>query len=135
MDQTGYREIEHTADRELEVWAPDMAQLLETAAHGMYAVSGARARDAASQSRTITFQAEDPETLLVTFLTELLYILEIEKIVFEEFQIHETDSAWQAKLVGKPLTSLEKEIKAVTYHKLEVRQSEQGLKVNIVFDV
>ena len=31
----GYREIEHTADWELEVWAPDLAALLEQAARGM----------------------------------------------------------------------------------------------------
>lgn len=135
LDQAGYREIEHTADRELEVWALDMALLMETAARGMYAIGGARTGNAAAQPRTITLQAEDPETLLATFLTELLYILETERIVFEEFQISETAGAWQARLEGKPLVSLEKEIKAVTYHQLEVRRTEQGLKVNIVFDV
>ena len=36
----GYREIEHTADWELKVWAPDLRGLLEQAARGMYALSG-----------------------------------------------------------------------------------------------
>ena len=36
----GFREHAHTADWELEVWAPDLPTLLEQAARGMYAISG-----------------------------------------------------------------------------------------------
>ena len=36
---------------------------------------------------------------------------------------------------GGTLRSQEKEIKAVTFHNLEVRESERGLEVEIVFDV
>jgi SHS2 domain-containing protein len=38
----GYREREHTADWELEVWAPDLPRLLEQAARGMYRLAGLR---------------------------------------------------------------------------------------------
>ena len=38
----GYRELEHTADWELEAWADDLPGLLEQAARGMYALSGVR---------------------------------------------------------------------------------------------
>jgi hypothetical protein len=36
----GFREHAHTADWELEVWAPDLATLFVQAALGMYALSG-----------------------------------------------------------------------------------------------
>ncbi|MCC7128868.1 MAG: archease [Anaerolineae bacterium] len=135
MKQTGFREIEHTADRELEVWAPDMAQLLETAARGMNVISGVLTADQVPQSRTIQFQNADPETLLVDFLNELLYFVETERLAFDQFHITETGGIWEARLSGKPIISQEKEIKAVTFHRLEVRRTEQGLTVNIVFDV
>jgi len=40
--QSGFREREHTADWELQVWAPSFSGLLEQAARGMYALSGTR---------------------------------------------------------------------------------------------
>ena len=48
----GFREHAHTADWELEVWAPDLPALLEQAAHGMYAISGRDACSLASHQET-----------------------------------------------------------------------------------
>lgn len=135
MKPTGYQEIEHTADRELEVWAPDMAQLLETAARGMNDIGGVRTAEPIPQSRMIQFQGADPETLLVNFLNDLLYFAETERLAFDQFHITERGGIWEARLIGKPIISQDKEIKAVTFHRLEVRRTEQGLTVNIVFDV
>ena len=38
----GFREKEHTADWELDVWAPDLPALLDQAARGMYWLMGAQ---------------------------------------------------------------------------------------------
>lgn len=135
MKQAGYREIEHTADRELEVWGSNLPELLEYAAHGMYALSGTRVSGESIETRTIKLQAPDPESIIVSFLSELLYILETENLVFEEFDIETAQGDVSAKLTGRSLASLDKEIKAVTYHNLEIRNSSKGLIVNIVFDV
>ncbi|NIW50096.1 MAG: archease, partial [Gammaproteobacteria bacterium] len=40
-----------------------------------------------------------------------------------------------ALLSGSRIKSLAKEIKAATYHNLEILESENGLVANIVFDV
>jgi SHS2 domain-containing protein len=40
-----------------------------------------------------------------------------------------------AQVESAPIASLAKEIKAVTYHNLAIRQTERGLQANIVFDV
>ena len=44
---SGFREKEHTADWELDVWAPDLPALLEQAARGMYWLMGARLEEGA----------------------------------------------------------------------------------------
>jgi SHS2 domain-containing protein len=36
---------------------------------------------------------------------------------------------------GAPIQTQSKEIKAVTYHNLEIRETSRGLEVSIVFDV
>jgi SHS2 domain-containing protein len=55
--QIGFREHAHTADWELEVWAPDLPTLLEQTACGMYAISGVLLQPGPAQERRITLQA------------------------------------------------------------------------------
>jgi SHS2 domain-containing protein len=132
----GFREHAHTADWELEVWAPDLPSLLEQAARGMYALSGTRLQEGLHQSRTIALLATDAESLLVRFLTELLWIEQEEGLGFNDFNIiigHPFNL--RAELGGSAIANLDKEIKAVTYHNLAVQTTSQGLRVNIVFDV
>ena len=131
----GFKEIAHTADWELEVWAPDLPGLFEQAARGMYLLMGVRLQPAGRQSRTLELSAADGESLLVSFLDELLYIQNADRLGFDVFQINITDWNLRARLEGAPLESLGKEIKAVTYHRLKIQSDERQLIVRIVFDV
>ena len=135
----GYREIEHTADWELELWAPDLAGLLEQAAQGMYALAGIRLADGPRCQQTLEIQASDAESLLVSFLSELLYLSE-QGLAFDVFTLtlqQPSAGGWQlqASLEGAPLAAISKEIKAVTYHRLAIRQTQDGLAANLVLDV
>ena len=132
---TGYRELEHTADWEIEVWAPDLPALLNQAAYAMYALTGTKLKDSPRITREIAVQAEDAESLLVGFLSELLYHAETDSIGFDEFELDLENHALRGRLGGAPVESQTKEIKAVTYHNLEIRRTERGLEANIVFDV
>jgi SHS2 domain-containing protein len=134
--KSGFREHAHTADWELEVWAPDVPGLLEQSARGMYALSGMRLQSGIPQTRSIILHGEDVESILVRFLTELLWFIQEEWLGFDHFSIlvdHQFNL--QAELQGSRIANLDKEIKAVTYHNLEVLSTAQGLRVSIVFDV
>lgn len=132
----GFREHAHTADWELEVWAPDLATLLEQAMRGMYAISGMHLDSNSPQERSIALSATDAEGLLVRFLTEILWLEQQDKLGFDHISINLDGNLnlW-AELCGGPIVSLDKEIKAVTYHNLKVETTPEGLHVNIVFDV
>jgi SHS2 domain-containing protein len=132
---SGYREIAHTADWELEAWAPDLAGLLVQAALGMAALAGVRLQTSPRLSRTMELQADDSESLLVGFLSDVLWLGENEGLGFDRYQLTIDGLHLAANLEGAPLASIDKEIKAVTWHRLEIRQTEQGLNVRIVFDV
>jgi len=132
----GFREHAHTADWELEVWAPDLSVLLEQAARGMYALSGVRLQAGMRLTRTIDLQTMDAESLLVRFLSELLWLEQEEGLGFDTFNLHlEGEQNLHAELGGAAIAILNKEIKAVTYHNLAVQHTPNGLRVNIVFDV
>lgn len=131
----GYCEIEHTADWELFVWAPDLPALLEQAARGMYRLSGTRLYLAPRRSHEFDLPASDPERLLVAFLSELLWLVEQDGLGFDTFLLNLTDDGLHARLEGALVADQSKEIKAVTFHNLAIRQTAIGLEVNIVFDV
>lgn len=134
----GFREHAHTADWELEVWAPDLPTLLEQAARGMYKLSGVHLNESPRQRQLLIIPAPDIESILVQFLSNLLWLEEDRHIGFDEFNIEvskDTTYNLLAQLTGSTITSMDKEIKAVTYHNLKIETSPDGLHVNIVFDV
>jgi SHS2 domain-containing protein len=134
-DLQGFREVEHTADWELEVWAADLPGLLEQAALGMYALAGVRLQNGPRHTRTVAVRAQDGESLLVKFLSELLYLGTQEGLAFDALNLRLEGDTLQAELTGAPIAAQDKEIKAVTFHNLAIRQSARGLVVNVVFDV
>lgn len=135
MNHSGYRELEHTADWELEVWAPDFPILLEQAARGMYALSGVELLEGQRITRNLSLTISDHESALVEFLNELIWYGEDERLAFDQFQITILDDCLSARLTGAPIVQQMKEIKAVTFHNLRINLTERGFEVNIVFDV
>ncbi len=133
--KAGYRELEHTADWALEVWAPSLEELLEQAARGMYALAGTRMAPSPRVRRTFTLEFQDPETLLVDFLNELLYYGEVEGVAFDTFDLRIQEGRLHAHLEGAPLAGLVKVIKAATFHDLNVEKTPQGWRATVVFDV
>lgn len=135
---SGYREIEHTADWQLEVWAPDLPTLFSLAAEGMLALANVRIESSQQVNRKLHLKAGDLESLLVSFLSELLYLGEAQGLGFGRTDIVILPGQpveLRANLLGGQILEQAKEIKAVTYHNLEIRQVDGLYRVRIVFDV
>jgi SHS2 domain-containing protein len=133
----GFEEIEHTADHAVKVYGIDLRELFISAAQGMTSLM---IQDVSSVSGEITkavkLETIDTESLLVEWLSELAYWAEAEMLVFNKFKIH-TISATDidASARGAKVADLEKHIKAVTYHNLNIVKTRKGLEATIVFDV
>ena len=127
--------MEHTADWQLEVWGPDMAALLEEAARGMYGLMGVAVSEESRRHRTLEIQADDREQLLISFLEELLFLADSEDLAFDGFLLKVDGAQLFAHLEGGFVFDRSKEIKAVTYHHLEIHEGVDGLRTSVVFDV
>jgi len=127
--------VEHTADWGLKVWAPDLPGLMEEAARGMFELMGVVVSEESRCHRQLEIGADDREQLLVSFLEELLFIAEAEDLAFDGYLLKLVDTNLLARLEGGFIVSRTKEIKAVTYHNLEISESKRGLKTSIIFDV
>jgi SHS2 domain-containing protein len=132
-----WEEIEHTADWALRVRGEDLRALFENAARGMVSLIGGEASPAGAViHRTISLHAPDWEILLVDWLTELLYLIEDQQVVFTHIAVHHVaDFALEAEVTGRTNGRFDKYIKAVTYHNLAIRQTDTGYETAIVFDV
>lgn len=132
-----FEEVEHTADWALRVRGAGLPELLVNAARGMAGLIAADP-DAipSAEERRLELEAYDAESLLVTWLSELAYWAEAESLVFTRFHLERVSpTALTATVRGGRVSPLQKHIKAVTYHNLEIIKTETGLEATIVFDV
>ena len=132
-----FEEIEHTADRALRIYGSDLRELLLNAAGGMNSLL-VRQYNASSQQekKSVDLDAIDAESLLVEWLSELAYWAETELLVFHKFDLHSVSPTHvKATIHGNRVAQLDNHIKAVTYHNLEIIQTDEGLTATVVFDV
>lgn len=131
--------IDHTADAGIRVEAPTLEDLFETAGLAFTElVTSADSLDCRVERR-FKLREDDVETLLVSWLQELLYLLDTEDLVFGRFQVKLHDFSLEAVAWGDvfnpDIHAIKTEIKAVTYHQLEVAQGDQGWEAQVIFDI
>jgi len=135
--QIAFEEIEHTADRALKIYGRNFEELLRNAACGLNSLMGVyEAPDATPETKSIILDAEDAEGILVEWLSELAFWAEAEMLVFSKFDLQTVSRTHvKAAVAGRQVTKLERHIKAVTYHNLEIVKTDTGLVATVVFDV
>ncbi|MDJ0987839.1 MAG: archease [Desulfobacterales bacterium] len=133
----GFEEIEHTADHALKVYGKDLTELFISAAQGMTSLMTADISDVSAEiAKAVKLETIDTESLLVEWLSELAYWAEAEMLIFKTFNIHKlTANVVDARVIGGRAPALDKQIKAVTYHNLNIVKTHQGLEAIITFDV
>ena len=131
----GFEEISHTADWSVRVWAQDLPSLFVEAARAMNSLAGTVPAREPRQKRTFEVEAPDPESLLVAFLSELVYYQEQENLVFDTFDLRVAGKWLKMEMEGAEIASVDKAIKAVTYHNLKIERRKDGVEATIVFDV
>ncbi len=131
-----YEEVDHTADWALRVRGDDLADLLRSAAAAMLAACGATAAPGEPRQKSLQLRSSDAEGLLVAWLEEILYSLEVEQRVPSKIRVAAPDEiSLEADWTDLPLAGVDKPIKAVTFHDLAVVAVDGGLEATVVFDV
>lgn len=137
MHDYSWEEIEHTADLALRVRSTNLAGLFEGAARGMFALMTLTCQtNTTLLTRSVVLVSYDRDTLLVDWLTELLFIIQDRKLAPLDMEILKmSNEAIEARVIGGRPCYYEREIKAITYHELKIQQTEAGFETTIIFDV
>jgi SHS2 domain-containing protein len=129
--------LEHKADLKIRVFGKTKEELFENAMVGMLK-SAKYEKEVKNQKSKIKIKIKsiDLPSLLVDFLSEVLYLVETKKLVFEKVEFKKfTENEIEAILIGKPLKRMGVHIKAVTYHDLKILQKKEGFEAEILFDI
>jgi SHS2 domain-containing protein len=131
-----WEELEHTADLALRARGEDRRTLFRNAALGLCALMGGESASDDLIQMHIDVEAADWEALLYGWLAEVLYTIEEHDLFLKEVVIREIkDGALSADIVGNPDGRFSRQIKAVTFHDLAIRQVREGYEATIIFDV
>jgi SHS2 domain-containing protein len=143
MQRPGYRFKEHTADIAITAEGRTLEELFTFFAEGYREVSIDGKCGDEKDRKTISLTADELDELLVDFLSELNYLTLVNKWIFcdiKDMQIVEQDEyKLTAVIEGEPYKEgqyeFKVEIKAVTYHQLNIVRTDQGYLATVVFDI
>jgi len=135
-----YTLIDHTADVGIKAYGKSLSEAFQNAAKGMFDIITDKSEIENIGQYNIKLEADDLEQLLVDWLSELLYIHSTKNIVFGFFKVDldEKKKTLSATIFGEKLDmgkhKIGSEIKAVTYHMLEVKKR-KPFYVQVLFDI
>ena len=130
--------IEHTADVGLVAYGRNLAEAFANAAYGMFSIIANLSAVKEAESRSLEIKEDDRECLLFEWLNSLIYLFDVEMILFKRFDIIELGSnRLKAICYGEKSDpsrhQLKTGVKSATYHMLKV--DEEKNQVQVIFDI
>jgi len=132
--------LDHTADIGIMVYGEDLKSLFENAGEAFFHLITDLKKVRLRTERRIEIGGESLERLMVDWLNELLYLHDVENLLFKRFRVESVGvEGLKAKVKGEFFQEgvhvIKTGVKAVTYHQLEVRQEKEGWRARIIFDL
>ncbi len=132
-----YEILEHKADLKIRVFGRTKKQLFENALLGMTNSFLAEITGKEFTARFIKIKTLNLNSLLVDFLNEILYLSQINKEIYSKIKFKKfSDTEIEAELIGQKIKRFNLDIKAATYHNLDITRLKNGIWQTIVlFDI
>lgn len=134
-----YDITDHTADIGLIAYGGSRKEVFANAALGMLELINDRSRVRPREERRIAVEADDSAGLLAAFLSELLYLLEVERFATHHVTVDAVSDTKAAGVAhGEPVAphhEFRTAVKAVTHHDLEVKKTSGGWQARVLFDI
>jgi SHS2 domain-containing protein len=139
-----YEILEHKADLQIKAFAKTKKELFLNMLSAMAESQKPEFKTSQRVKREIKIKSIDLETLLVDFLSEILYLTQVNKEIYKDVKFKKfTDPSTisgQAELEGKlrgfKVERFGEDIKGVTYHDLYIHQRKDGTwQAKILFDI
>ncbi len=137
--------LEHITDLKIKVFGRNKQELFKNAMLGMFEAARYQPKTESKKSEIeVQIKSFDFNSLLVDFLSEVLYLSEtrnqvFQNVVFRTFSdplINSGQAEIEAVLSGQKLKKTGTQIKGVTYHGLEIKQKNKNKwEAVVLFDI
>ncbi len=141
--------LEHTGDAKIRAFGKTREELFLNAMLGMRGLVRPKVKtESAKVKRIVKLISSDLNALLVDFLSEVNYLAQINKEVYDDAKFlkfsdtpHQNkfgagQAELEAELFGSEVESFGEEIKAVTHHGLNISGSDKaGFEATILLDI
>jgi SHS2 domain-containing protein len=132
-----YKVLEHTADLKIRAYGKDLPELFSNMLKGMFeACEPIISNQSSIVSREVKIQSPNLESLLVDFLSEALYLSDVNDEIYFQAEFEKlTENELIGKLKGHKIKGLKEEIKAVTWHDLKIERRNNHWEAVVLFDI
>ena len=129
--------LEHKADLKIRAFGKTKAELFLNMLLGMIESQKPEIKENQKIKREIKIKSLDIEALLVDFLSEVLYLTQVNREIYNDIKFTKfTDTELEGELIGQKIERFGEDIKGVTYHDLDIDQKENSVwKATVLFDV
>ncbi len=140
MPSPHYSILDHTADLGIEVHGSTLPELFSSGGDAFTDLLTQIDQVTPKQRREIEVRGSGHEELFVRWLSELLFFFDAEKLLFSEFEVIElSDQVARIRVGGEPFDRhrhpTRNDIKAVTYHGVEIVRVGEGWRARVIFDI
>lgn len=135
-----FRFLDHTGDLGIEIYGQNLMELFENAGAALFDVITDPSKVKEKVKKDIALAYRDLGTLMVDWLGELLYLHDAEGLVLRRFEVKNIgDGCFEATTWGEPFQegrhAIRTEVKAVTFHQLEVREKGGRWQARVILDL
>jgi SHS2 domain-containing protein len=135
----GFEVFDHTADVGLRTWGPDLAAAFAQAGCGLFSLLVPLEAVHEQTARELRVEAGDPESLLVAWIDEVLFVFETERLVFARFEVRLGEAGvLLATAHGEAFAPVRHQggvvVKAATYHQIQVLAGPPA-RVQMILDI
>ena len=133
-----YEILDHPADLKIKAFGKDLPEVFVNMALAIASEQLPAQNQSQEPAEEIVVGSDSLESLLVDWLSEILYRGEVNKKIYTDFEVTEfSENPYKikAKIKGVPVESKNIDIKAVTYHELEIKKIDDHGEAIVIFDI
>ena len=130
-----YEFLEHPGDIKIRSFGRSLPELFINTALGMMNFLYGEQSVPLTHSEQITLQAEDLESLLVDWLSEILWLSDTHHRVYTDYKIIELNENKIVADINSGPAKAKDDIKAVTYHELSISKVNSEWTATVVYDI
>ncbi|MFW9782038.1 MAG: archease [Candidatus Heimdallarchaeota archaeon] len=145
MKEAGFEFKGHTADIKVRSWGRTLEEAFAQTALGLMAImSPDLKRISSTIQKSIEITSEDIYALLFDFLSEFLYLFDVDGLIFGDIIVNimkkeHNEYYLQAIIKGEKFDrhkhKIGTEVKAVTYSFMNIKEKKNKVEIDIIFDI